>query len=233
MSIRKLRRNTKITLACATLLLAGCGDLKKISTAEQNKYVRESREVAVRNSDELRKAADAYPSGGVLAFIDPDREALGMVLNGKSPLDAWLQYVAKTGFSSYAAVKLPSSVAPTAIYVPSKNQMAQPTLVFTSELDNEVMKNIEFLEAFQRTANDIQELKDFVSIIAVSDAGQSTAIKSLQTASGELSNEFVKLTEEFKKLQNIQSETRNSINSRLKTLSENIKKIQAIVESME
>ena len=66
-----------------------------LETKAQRAIIAQSKKTVDANIPLLRNAADQSGAEGVLALIDPQNRSIPYVLPGRSPLNAWIEYVSK------------------------------------------------------------------------------------------------------------------------------------------
>ena len=91
-SINSLNRRLGVAIIIASV--AGCTE-PHLETKAQRAIIAQSKKTVDANIPLLRNAADQSGAEGVLALIDPQNRSIPYVLPGRSPLNAWIEYVSK------------------------------------------------------------------------------------------------------------------------------------------
>lgn len=220
------------SVAACVLIVSGCSSLNGLSTPEQKNEIRDTENIALKNKEEIRSAADASPHGGVLVFVNSSEGTTSLIAQGSSPHDAWMRHVRSGNFTKFSEIPMPSSISRTAVYVPSGDRSGSPKVIHTNALDEEVRAQIDLAATMSRIGGDMQRLRDMTVLLAISDKKQNDSIAKLSENIDRMSESFSQLNGKFDALQGMQATTRAEIISDLNSLAVEIRGIKSIVESM-
>lgn len=215
------------------VMLGACASIERISTEQGRANSGETERVLYDNRAEILSFVNQSGKGGVLVFTENEAGTVKLMLPGDSPLEAWLSYASRGRSGSISSLPLPSQISPTVAYIYAGDQTAKNHLVSFRELDNDVKQYYGLSSAMSRIGSDMQDLRDIVILIGMSDQQQNDNVSKLHASFDTLSDNFDTLKRSLDDLTESQGDMRQDIMARLSDLGDEIERIGALIDQLQ
>ena len=225
----------KITLLVLLIInLVGCHSLGVFEGKHVSKTWKNAVKVAVNNKEEINTFLTEKGHAGAYVLLDTNQGEIENILPGLNPSDAWIKHIAvgSGDDQSIDNVELPSATSPIGVFVFKKDLLERPYVIASTEVDNQVKKQLGLLNAIHHLNLDVVELKAFFSVLKKLQENQSASIADLDKKFKEVLKNFEFLSDEISSLRQEQSNSIAQIDSSLSEIYSKIQEVENLLNSL-